>query len=117
MYEITFSEQSLAELNKLDIPEQMKLIEKITSLNSAQLANPREPLGKFTRDGKVLYRLNAGDFRCYFEVKGNTIYNRYFLHKKTLTDFIFRTKLPISEEQLAEQSQSFWKYIESLKKK
>ena len=39
----------------------------------------------------------------------------YILHKNTLADFIFRTKLPVNEEFLAEQEDSFWKYLDSLK--
>ena len=97
MYQVTFSNQSLETLNKLDINEQMQVIEKITSLTSEQLAHPREPLGTFSRDGKPFYRLRIGHFRCYFEVKDNILFSHYFLHQNTLQDFIFRNKLPLSE--------------------
>lgn len=118
MYQVTFSEQSLLELSKLSTREQMHLIEPISSLTPADLANPREPIGSFTRKGKTFYRLRSGECRIYFEVLDDeTIYCEYILHKNTLTDFIFRTKLPISDEQIIEQHQSFWKYIESFKKK
>jgi mRNA interferase RelE/StbE len=40
----------------------------------------------------------------------------YILPQHSLSDFIFRTKLPVSEEQMVEQHSSFWKYLESLKK-
>ncbi len=116
MYQITFSNQSMDELNKLEILEQMQLVERITNLTPQQLARPREPLGKFHREGKTLYRLRAGEFRLYFEVSEDLINNHYMLHKNTLTDFIVRTKLPLSEEQLVEQHQSFWKYLETLSK-
>ena len=112
MYQVTFSNQSLAELNQLPLRQQMELVEMITTINEEQLATPLEPFGKFCRDGKTFYRLRFGAFRCYFEIDNNILYSLYFLHKKTLKDFIFRNKLPISEEQLVE-NQSFWKYLEA----
>ena len=117
MYQITFSKQSMEELNRLKIPDQMQLVKSISNLSQQQLAHPREPLGKFHREGKTFYRLRAGEFRLYFEVEGDLINNRYILHKNTLTDFIVRTKLPLSQEQLAEQHHSFWKYLQTLTKK
>ena len=117
MYQVNFSDQSMAELNKLDILTQLQFIETISNLTSDQLARPREPLGKFTRRGKTFYRLRADEFRCYFEITGNKLFSRYILHRNTLTDFLFRAKLPLSDEQLVEQHNSFWKYLESLTKK
>lgn len=116
MYQVTFSDQSISELNQLELTKQMELVEKISSITPEQLKNPSEPLGKFTRDGKTFYRLRAGEFRCYFEIKDDVLYSHYFLHKNSLADFIFRTKLPLSEQQMVEQHQSFWKYLDSLKR-
>lgn len=117
MFQVTFSEQAMRELSKLDTREQMQLIEPLSNLTPAELAQPREPVGKVNRGGKVFFRLRAGDYRIYFEVlEGEKVFCEYILHKNTLTDFVFRTKLPVSEEQLLEQHQSFWKYLESLKK-
>ncbi len=117
MYQVTFSEQAMHELDKLGTREQMQLIEPISNLTGADLAHPREPIGRFNRDGKIFYRLRSGEFRVYFEtVDADTIFCEYILHKNTLTDFVFRTRLPVSDEQLLEQHQSFWKYLESLKK-
>lgn len=114
MFQVIFSEQSLRELNKLDKLEQLSAIEPISRLTPADLANPREPLGRFSRGGKVFYRLRAGDARFYFEVLGDTLYTHYILHKDSLEDLLFRMKLPVSEQQLFEQHSKFWKYLESL---
>ena len=116
MYQVTFSEQSMHELNRLDKFVQMDVIEPISKIRPSDLAHPREPLGKFTRNGKDLYRLRAGDFRFYFEVKGDTLHTHYILHKSSLEDWLFRMKLPVSEQQLVEQHSKFWKYLESLTK-
>jgi mRNA-degrading endonuclease RelE of RelBE toxin-antitoxin system len=116
MYQVTFSEQSMHELNRLDKLAQMEAIDPISKVKPADLANPREPLGKFTRAGKDFYRLRAGDFRFYFEVQGETLHTHYILHKDSLEDALFRLKLPVSEQQLFEQHNKFWKYLESLTK-
>lgn len=114
MYQVTFSEQSMRELNRLDKLEQIVVIEPISRLTPEDLANPREPLGRFSRGGKTFYRLRSGDFRFYFEVSADTLHTHYILHKDSLEDFLFRTKLPVSEQQLFEQHSKFWKYLESL---
>lgn len=114
MYQVTFSEQSMRELNKLEKLAQMAVIEPISRLTPANLANPHEPLGRFSRGGKVFYRLRAGDFRFYFEVRGEMLHTHYILHKDSLEDLLFRMKLPVSEQQLFEQDSKFWRYLESL---
>jgi hypothetical protein len=117
MYQVTFSEQGMRELNKLTTLAQLAVIEPISRLTPADLANPHEPLGRFSRGGQLLYRLRAGDFRFYFEVRGDTLHTHYILHKASLEDFLFRTNLPVSEQQLFEQHSKFWKYLESLTQK
>jgi len=114
MYQVTFSEQSMRELNKLDKLAQMAVIDPISRLTPEDLANPREPLGRFSRSSKVFYRLRSGDFRFYFDVTGDMLHTHYILHKDSLEDFLFRTKLPVSEQQLFEQHSKFWRYLESL---
>ncbi len=116
MFQVTFSDQSMDELKKLDMTDQLHLVEQISNVTSEQLIHPREPLNKFSRDGTDFYRLRVGDYRFYFEIENNTLFSHYILHKNTLTDFVFRTKLPISEELIMEQNHSFWKYLSSLKK-
>lgn len=116
MFQVNFSTQAMAELNKLDKLAQLDAIDPISNLKAADLAHPREPLGQFRRGQKLLYRLRAGDFRFYFEVHGETLHVDYILHKNSLEDFLLRNKLPVSEQQLVEQHSKFWKYLESLTK-
>lgn len=106
----------MRELNKLDKLAQMEAIEPISNVKQASLDNPREPLGRFHRGGLPLYRLRAGEFRFYFDVKGETLHVLYILHRNSLEDFLLRNKLPVSETQLVEQHSKFWKYLESLTK-
>lgn len=115
MYQVNFSEQSMSEFNKLDIREQMHITDIICSIKKEALAHPNESLQSFNRNNTIYYRVRAEDFRIYFELRDDTLFAHYILHKNTLSDFIFRTKLPFKEEFLAEQEDSFWKYLESLK--
>ena len=116
MYQVTFSEQAMHELNRLDKLAQLDVLEPMTSLKPEDLAHPREPLGRFHRGQKEFYRLRAGEFRFYFESRGESLHVNYILHKNSLEDFLIRNKLPVSEQQLVEQHSKFWKYLESLTK-
>lgn len=106
----------MRELNKLDKFVQLDVIAPISALRPGELAAPREPLGRFVRAGLTLYRLRAGEFRFYFETRGETLHVLYILHKNSLEDFLLRNKLPVSEAQLVEQHSKFWKYLETLTK-
>jgi mRNA interferase RelE/StbE len=117
MFQLNFSEQSIGELNKLDVFGQLRLVNQISSLKPEQLLEPSSEIGRFHRENKVFYRFRADEFRIYFERQGNVLYCHYILHRNTLTDFLFRFKLPVSEEQMLEQHESFWKYLDSLKRK
>jgi mRNA-degrading endonuclease RelE of RelBE toxin-antitoxin system len=114
MYQVTFSDQGMKELNRLDKLKQMEIVMPISGVQQKDLASPREPLGRFHRNGKELYRLRAGDYRFYFEVRGEALHILFILHKNSLSDFVMRTKLPVTENLMVEEHPSFWKYLESL---
>jgi mRNA-degrading endonuclease RelE of RelBE toxin-antitoxin system len=116
MYQVTFSDQAMRELNRLDQLTQLEVVEPISSLRSDDLAHPREPLGRFNRGGRTFYRLRAHDHRFYFEVHSDVLHVNYILHRNSLEDFLLRNKLPVSEQQLVEQHSKFWKYLESITK-
>jgi mRNA interferase RelE/StbE len=117
MFQVTFSVQALGELKKLDPLAQLSAVEPVGNVRPEDLAHPREPLGKFVRGGKNLYRLRAGELRYYFEVQGESVLHvLYILHHHSLEDFLLRNRLPVSEDQLVEQHSKFWKYLETLTK-
>lgn len=116
VFQVTFSDQSMSELNNMPVDEQLKLVDRISSITSEQLEKPSDALTVFHRDGGTFYRVRVGELRCYFEIKADILYSHYILHKNTLTDFIYRNKLPMNEETIAEEDGSFWKYLESLRK-
>ena len=66
------------------------------------------------RDGKILYRYVAKDYRIYFEViEGKVIVHRV-LHANSLNDFLFRTNISptAGEDEILSQSKHFWKLID-----
>lgn len=117
MFQVTFSAQALGELKKLDPLVQLDAIEPISTLKPEALVHPREPLDRFVRSGRNLYRLRGDTLRYYFEVRGEqNLHVLYILHHHSLEDFLMRNRLPVSESQLVEQHSKFWKYLESLTK-
>jgi mRNA interferase RelE/StbE len=118
MFQVTFASQAMAELNKLDKLTQLSALDPLSSLRQSDLDHPREPLGRFARAGKALFRLRSGDLRFYFETRETeTLHVLYILHEHSLEDFLLRNKLPVSEQQLVEQHSKFWKYLEGLTKR
>jgi mRNA interferase RelE/StbE len=117
MRQLNFSDQSLAEINKLEIGDQLHLIEQISVLCDKVFKDRDANLPKIQRGKTSFFRIKVDSFRVYLEPRdGEQLFCHYILPQHTLSDFVFRSKLPISEEQMIEQHSSFWKYVDSLKK-
>ena len=74
--------------------------------------------GQLQRGGRKLYRCRAKDYRIYFEKHPEGVLIHRVLHKNTIRDFLFRSNLPMDEED--EQlggAKGFWKLIEEAEKK
>ena len=74
--------------------------------------------GKVQRGGRKLHRCRAKDYRIYFEKHPEGVLIHRVLHKNTIRDFLFRSNLPMDEED--EQlggAKGFWKLIEEAEKK
>ena len=65
------------------------------------------------RDGITLYRFRADDHRIYFEVSNNNVVVHRVLDKNTFSDFLFRSKMPHSEDEELAQSKHFWGLIDA----
>ena len=117
MYQITFSEQSLVEFNKLDKIAQLQFIDDLSNQCEEYLKNPSlsKKIQKFSRDGKDIFRCRVGELRVYFEKESGSdiIFCRYTLHEHSFVDFLYRTNLPITDDHINENTDSFWKYLES----
>lgn len=112
MFQIVFNEISAAELSSLGTLEQLELIDefKVGQEDLVNLSGDR--FGKIDRDGRVLYRFRAKDYRFYFEVKDGAVIVHRVLHKGTFSDFKFRSKMPMAEDEAVANSKHFWKLID-----
>lgn len=112
MFQIVFNEISAAELSALGTLEQLELMEEFR-VGEKDLSDLNgERFGKIERDGKVLYRYRAKEYRFYFEVKDGSVIIHRVLHKGTFSDFKFRSKMPLSEDEALANSKHFWKLID-----
>jgi mRNA-degrading endonuclease RelE of RelBE toxin-antitoxin system len=111
--QIVFNTLSAAELSQLDTLSQLELLNEF-KIDEAMLADlpKRHAFGKIERDGRALYRYRARDHRLYFEVRDGQVIVHRVLHKNTLEDFLFRSSLPLSEDEALGKSKTFWKLIE-----
>ncbi|MES2474721.1 MAG: hypothetical protein V4640_02990 [Verrucomicrobiota bacterium] len=112
MFQIVFNEISAAEMSALGTLEQLDLMEefRVGEAELKQLDGDR--YGRIERDGKTLYRFRAKDYRFYFEVKDGAVVIHRVLHKGTISDFMFRSKMPLSEDESLANSKHFWKLID-----
>lgn len=112
MFQIVFNEISAAELSKLGTLEQLELLDEF-QVGKSDLENLNgERFGKIERAGTVLYRFRAKEYRFYFEVKENSVIVHRVLHRGTFSDFLFRSKMPLAEDEALAESKHFWKLID-----
>ena len=111
MFQIVFNELSAAEMARLPKDLQLDLLAEFQVMPDDESLNS-ERFGKIEREGKTLYRYRAKDYRIYFERSADGIIVHRVLHKNTIRDFLFRTKLPMAEDDQLGKTGAFWKLIE-----
>jgi len=115
VFQVIFNPVSASEMSALPKDLQLDLLsefqvlpENLDSLDSAQFS-------KIQRDGRTLHRFRCQDYRIYFERHAKGILIHRVLHKNTIRDFLFRSKLPMTDEvdhtDQAESSDQFWKLL------
>lgn len=112
MFQIVFNELSAAELSRLPTDLQLELLAEFQVLPEDLENLDSEKFGIIEREGKKLYRYRAKDYRIYFERSAEGIVIQRVLHKNTIRDFLFRTKLPMAEDEQLSRTKGFWKLIE-----
>jgi mRNA-degrading endonuclease RelE of RelBE toxin-antitoxin system len=111
MLQIIFSNVSAKELAEMPRALQLELIDGF-QLFPHDFEQADEKFGLLTRAGKRIYRYRVKDYRIYFEKHDGIISVLCILNKNTLKDFFFRSKLPISEDQLLQENPKFWQLLE-----
>jgi mRNA-degrading endonuclease RelE of RelBE toxin-antitoxin system len=112
MFQIIFNEISAAELASLPKETQFEILEQFQILPEDFEKPTSEKYGVIERDGKKLYRYYAkNNYRIYFEKTAEGVTIHRVLHKSTFRDFLFRSKLPMAEDEQLGKSKVFWKLI------
>src|SRR2546423_3622072 len=112
MFQIIFNELSAAEISVLPKSLQLELLAEFQILPEDLDRLDSKRFGIIERQGKRLYRFRAKDYRIYFAKTAEGVTVHRVLHKNTLRDFLYRSKLPISEDAQLGQTKEFWKMIE-----
>jgi mRNA-degrading endonuclease RelE of RelBE toxin-antitoxin system len=115
MLQIIFSELSAKELAAMPRQLQLELIDGFQLL-PADFEKADEKFGQLMRGGKKIYRYRVKDYRIYFERHEEMIHVLCILNKNSMKDFFFRSKLPISEDQLLQENPKFWQLLETTAK-
>lgn len=118
MFQVIFNEVSAAEMASLPKDLQLDLLAEFQLMPEDLDHLDVEKFGKVQRDGRKLRRYRAKEYRIYFERHPDGVLVHRVLHKNTIRDFLYRSNLPVTEEdeQLA-QAGGFWKLIEEAEKK
>ena len=112
MFQIIFNELSAAEMSGLSKTMQLNLLAEFQILPTDLDHLDDSKFGVIEREGKKLYRYRAKDYRIYFEKRNEGITVHRVLHKNTFRDFLFRSKLPMAEDDQLGKTREFWKLIE-----
>ena len=118
MLQIVFNKISAAEVSSIPTLEQLDLLGDFQVSESTLQTLDDARFGKMEKDGKILYRYVARDYRIYSEViEGKVVVHRV-LHANSLNDFLFRTNISptAGEDEILSQSKHFWKLIDEGKK-
>lgn len=112
MYQIVFNEISAAEMAAIPKELQLELLAEFQFLPDDLDQLDSKSFGVIEREGKKLYRYRAHDYRIYFERSPEGVLVHRVLHKNTIRDFLFRSKLPMAEDEQLTKSSEFWRLIE-----
>jgi mRNA-degrading endonuclease RelE of RelBE toxin-antitoxin system len=111
-FQIIFNPISAAELTRMPKELQLQILGDFRGLPQEVMSTDLEHFGKLERSGKVLHRFRIGDYRVYFERHELGVVVHRILSRNTLKDFLFRSSLPLREDEALEKNPKFWELIE-----
>jgi mRNA-degrading endonuclease RelE of RelBE toxin-antitoxin system len=118
VFQIIFNQVSAAEMAVLPKELQLELLAEFHLMPENLDELDPEHFGKVTRDGRTLYRYRTTEYRIYFDRHPEGILVHRVLHRNTLRDFLFRSNLPLDEEDRElSQAGGFWELIEEADQK
>lgn len=117
MYQIIFTPTSSAEMAALPKLLQLEILNEFQVFEPSELKNSGDKFGLVQQGGRTLYRYRAKDYRIYFEKTNEGLLVHRVLHKNTLKDFLFRSQLPLSEDESLQKNPQFWALFDGPKSK
>jgi mRNA-degrading endonuclease RelE of RelBE toxin-antitoxin system len=112
-FQIIFNPTSAAELAKMPKDLQLDILGQFRGLPQEIMSTELEGFGKLERNGKTLHRFRIGDYRIYFEKHELGVVVHRILSKNSLKDFLFRSSLPVREDEALQENPKFWELIEA----
>jgi mRNA-degrading endonuclease RelE of RelBE toxin-antitoxin system len=112
-FQIIFNPTSAAELSRMPKDLQLDILGEFRGLPQEVMSTDLEHFGKLERTGKTLHRFRIGDYRIYFERHELGVVVHRILSKNTLKDFLFRSSLPVREDEALQENPKFWEMIET----
>jgi mRNA-degrading endonuclease RelE of RelBE toxin-antitoxin system len=112
-FQIIFNPTSAAELAKMPKDLQLHILGEFRGLPKEVLSTDLERFGKLERTGRTLHRFRLGDYRIYFERHELGLVVHRILSKNTLKDFLYRSSLPVGEDEALQDNPKFWEMIEA----
>ena len=94
---------------------QLHILGEFRGMPQEVMSTELERFGKLERHGKTLHRFRIADYRIYFERHELGIVVHRILNRNTLKDFLYRSNLPIGEDQALEGNPKFWELIDQAK--
>jgi mRNA-degrading endonuclease RelE of RelBE toxin-antitoxin system len=113
MFQINFTDVSSAEMALLPKMLQIEILSEFQVLTPDFITEHPDRFGVLTREDRSLYRYRATDYRIYFEKSVTGLLIHRVLHKNTMRDFLFRTNLPVAEDEVLQDHPGFWELIDS----
>ena len=114
-FQIIFNPTSAAELARMPKELQLHILGEFRGLPQEVMATELERFGKLERNGKTMHRFRLGDYRIYFERHPLGLVVHRILSKNSLKDFLFRSSLPVREDEALQENPKFWELIEAAK--
>ena len=92
---------------------QLDILGEFRGLPQQVISTELERYGKLEREGRTLHRFRIGDYRVYFERHDLGLLVHRVLSKNSLKDFLFRSSLPLGEDEALQENPKFWELIEA----
>lgn len=112
-FQIIFNPTSAAELARMPKELQLQILGEFRGIPEAAMHTDLERFGRLERAGRQLLRFRLGNYRIYFERHKLGLVVHRILSRNTLKDFLYRSNLPLREDEVLQDNPKFWELIEA----